>query len=206
MPIQGLVFDYGGVLLDMRFDFTIELEREHGLRERILAETLYTTETWRQLEVGVGDRESWLKEAHTLLESAAGRPLPPLHREWQSQQRLIAENIELIQRLRPPYKTSVLSNADHTLMHRLCNVHKIDSLFDDIICSADVGMAKPDRRIYALAAERLGLPVHDCVFIDDSERNVEAARDAGMSAIHFRIERGHSLAEQLAELGVTVPA
>jgi len=205
LTIQGLIFDYGGVLLDMRFEFTRELERRHGLRERALAETLYTTETWRKLEVGVGDREVWLQEAHSLLESEAGRPLPPLHVEWRNEQRLIDENIALIERLRPPYRTAVLSNADNTLMHRICNVHRIDHLFDDIICSADVGMAKPDRRIYQLAAERLGLPPSACVFIDDAERNVEAARDAGMHALHFRIELGHSLAAQLAELGVRPP-
>lgn len=204
MAISGLIFDYGGVLWDMRFEFTRVLEREHGLRERVIAETLYGTETWRRLEVGVGDREQWLAEAHTLLEAEAGRELPPLHRHWREQQRLIVQNIELIERLRPRYRTAVLSNADNTLMRRLTQVHRIHHLFDDIICSADVGMAKPERRIYALAAQRLGLPAEECVFIDDLEANVNAARDAGMHGVCFRIDLGHSLEAQLADLGVRV--
>ena len=204
MAISGLIFDYGGVLWDMRFEFTRVLEREHGLRERVIAETLYGTETWRRLEVGVGDREQWLAEAHTLLEAEAGRELPPLHRHWREQQRLIVQNIELIERLRPRYRTAVLSNADNTLMRRLTQVHRIHHLFDDIICSADVGMAKPERRIYALAAQRLGLPAEECVFIDDLEANVDAARDAGMHGVCFRIDLGHSLEAQLADLGVRV--
>jgi len=202
MTINGLIFDYGGVLWDMRFEFTRVLEREHGLRERVIAETLYGTETWRRLEVGVGDREQWLAEAHTLLEAEAGRELPPLHRHWREQQRLIVQNIELIERLRPRYRTAVLSNADNTLMRRLTQVHRIHHLFDDIICSADVGMAKPEPRIYALAAQRLGLPAEECVFIDDLEANVNAARDAGMHGVCFRIDLGHSLEAQLADLGV----
>jgi epoxide hydrolase-like predicted phosphatase len=202
MTINGLIFDYGGVLWNMRFDFTRTLEQQHGLRERIIAETLYGTDTWRKLEVGVGDREEWLAEAHNLLEAEAGRELPPLHRHWREQQQLILPNIQLIERLRPPYRTAVLSNADNTLMRRLTHDHRIHHLFDDIVCSADVGMAKPDAGIYALAANRLGLPEKECVFIDDLEANVNAAREAGMQAICFRIDLGHSLEAQLAELGV----
>jgi putative hydrolase of the HAD superfamily len=77
--------------------------------------------------------------------------------------------------------------------------------FDDVISSADVGLAKPDHAIYRLAAERLGLPVEECLFIDDTERNVVAAREVGMAAIHFRIYEGDNLAEQFAEHGVVAP-
>lgn len=202
MTIQGLIFDYGGVLWDMRFDVTRTLEQAHGLRERLILETLYGTETWRKIEVGAGDREQWLAEAHSLLETEAGRALPPLHRHWRDQQQLILPNIQLIERLRPRYRTSVLSNADSSLLDRLTNDHRIHHLFDDIICSADVGMAKPEPRIYAMAAQRLGLSPEQCVFVDDLESNVQAARDAGMHGVCFRIDLGHSLEQQLAELGV----
>ena len=206
MDIQGLIFDYGGVLWDMRFEVTRALEKQHGLRERAILETLYGTETWRRIEVGDGDRDQWLREAHALLETEAGRELPPLHRHWRQEQQLIAPNIELIERLRPPYRTAVLSNADNTLMARLSDEHRIHHLFDDIICSADVGMAKPEPKIYALAAQRLGLPPEACVFIDDLEVNVQAARDAGMHGVCFRIDLGHALEEQLGELGVRAGA
>jgi epoxide hydrolase-like predicted phosphatase len=203
MAIRGVIFDYGGVLWDMRWDITRTLEQEHGLRERALVETLYGSETWRQLEVGVGDRDAWLTEAHRDLEAVVGRELPPLHRHWRERQHLIAPNIDLIRRLRPKYKTSVLSNADNTLIDRLRDVGVAD-LFDDIVCSADVGMAKPEARLYALAAERLGLVAAECVFVDDLERNIDAAREAGMQGVHFRVDNGDVLEDQLAELGVRV--
>ena len=111
MAIRGLIFDFGGVLWDMRWDASAELEREHELRERALPETLYTGEIWRQLEVGVGDREAWLSGAHAELEAAAGKSLPPLHQQWRERQHLILQNIELIRRLRGRYRMSVLSNA-----------------------------------------------------------------------------------------------
>src|SRR5574338_356063 len=70
--IQGLIFDFGGVLWDMRWDISLELEREHGLSERVIARTLFTGETWQRIEVGDGDRDAWLRGAHAQLETAAG--------------------------------------------------------------------------------------------------------------------------------------
>ena len=82
------------------------------------------------------------------------------------------------------------------------DAHGILDLFDDVVCSADVGLAKPDPRVYALAASRLRLEPGECVFIDDLAGNVEAARAAGMLAVHFLVYEGHDLEAQLAELGV----
>ncbi len=202
MPIKGLIFDYGGVLWDMRWDVSAGLARAQGLDERAVVETLYGNDMWRDVEIGVGDRGAWLHASHAALEALAGRALPPLHQHWRAEQRWIASNIDLIRRLRPPYRTAVLSNADHTLRARFESATGLLDLFDDFVCSADVGMAKPDPRIYALSAKRLGLPPEECVFIDDLDRNIDAARTAGMHGVHFRLDQGHSLESQLAELGV----
>lgn len=201
--IKGLIFDFGGVLWDMRWDVSRELEREHGLRERTIAQTLFTGDTWQRIEVGDGDREAWLRGAHTQLETIAGRELPPLHQHWRERQHVITPNIELVRALRPAYRTAVLSNADSSLPARLRDIG-IHDLFDSIVCSAEVGLAKPEPRIYALAAERLGMPPSACVFVDDLESNVQAARDAGMHGVYFRVDAGDSLAEQLAVLGVSI--
>ena len=78
----------------------------------------------------------------------------------------------------------------------------IHHLFDDIVCSAEVGMAKPEPAIYELAAERLGLEPRECVFVDDLDTNVDAARQVGMQAVLFRKDKGDDLRAQLATLGV----
>jgi putative hydrolase of the HAD superfamily len=71
----------------------------------------------------------------------------------------------------------------------------IDDLFEVVVDSAFVGTRKPEPEIYALTLERLGLPAGACVFVDDLERNVEAAREAGMHGIVY----GHT-AQAIAEL------
>lgn len=52
--------------------------------------------------------------------------------------------------------------------------------------SCDIGVAKPDRRAYEIAAARLGTEPAECLFIDDAEANVLGARAAGMRAEVFR--------------------
>jgi putative hydrolase of the HAD superfamily len=62
----------------------------------------------------------------------------------------------------------------------------IDDLFEVVVDSAFVGMRKPEPEIYALTLDRLGLRAAACVFVDDLEHNVEAARSAGMQGIVHR--------------------
>jgi putative hydrolase of the HAD superfamily len=202
VAIRGIIFDYGGVILDMRWDIARELAADHGLTDRALVETLYGNNSdWHEIERGRGDRERWLAESHARLEKLAAKTLPPLHRHWSERQHLIEPTIELIRRLRPSYKTGLLSNADLSLRDRLIEF-ELDGLFDAVVVSADVGMAKPEPEIYALAAERLGLPAAECVFVDDLERNLTTAKGVGMEVVHFRVELGHDLGDLLAELGV----
>ena len=202
MAIRGLIFDFGGVITNMRWDVARRLEEEHALERNALLRTLYDSEDWRAVELGEGDIEVWRLAAHRRLEETAGRELPPLHQQWRDAWGLIEENLALLRALRPPYRAGILSNADISLEDRMRDGLGIHHLFDMVISSAVVGMAKPDHRIYRLAAERLGLEAGECVFIDDSDRNVAAAREVGMAAVHFRVHRGDDLAAQLAELGV----
>jgi putative hydrolase of the HAD superfamily len=161
MPIRGVIFDYGGVILDMRWDIARELAADHGLTDRALVETLYGSNSdWHDIERGRGDPERWLAESHARLEKLAATSLPPLHRHWSERQHLIDSTLDLIRRLTPAYRIGLLSNADLSLRNRLVEFDIVD-LFDEIVVSADVGMAKPEPEIYTLAAERLGLPPSD---------------------------------------------
>ncbi|QQQ75671.1 HAD-IA family hydrolase [Saccharothrix sp. 6-C] len=81
--------------------------------------------------------------------------------------------------------TAMLSNADFLWRPPA----GWEDLFDVVITSGDVGLAKPDRRIYLLAAERLGLPAAECVFVDDLAVNVRGAAAAGMVGVHHQSVR-----------------
>src|SRR5450759_4620314 len=59
-------------------------------------------------------------------------------------------------------------------------------MFDVVVISGEVGMRKPEREIFELALDRLGLPAAECVFIDDVPDNIEAAVEAGLVGIVHR--------------------
>ena len=101
ISLRAVIFDFGGVLWDMRWDVAHDLDRAHGLPRSSVFETLYRTEAWRDVERGVGDHAEWVEAAHRELERRAGRPLPRLHEEWRRAQAAIAPNLELVRALPP---------------------------------------------------------------------------------------------------------
>jgi 2-haloacid dehalogenase len=76
--------------------------------------------------------------------------------------------------------------------------------FDGIIVSADVGVLKPDLTIYRHLVTENALSPEDCVFIDDSLANIEAARKFGMTGIHFTDPQ--ALRSDLVRLGFPLAA
>jgi epoxide hydrolase-like predicted phosphatase len=71
-------------------------------------------------------------------------------------------------------------------------------LFDGVVISGEVGLRKPERRIFLLAAESVGLEPEECVFIDDVQENVTAASAAGLTGVLHRGAAG--TAARLTEL------
>lgn len=59
----------------------------------------------------------------------------------------------------------------------------LDTTFDELVFSGEVGMRKPDREIFQHAADQVGAELPYCVFIDDAPANVEAAQRYGMTAV-----------------------
>jgi len=61
-------------------------------------------------------------------------------------------------------------------------------LADEVINSS-LGVAKPERRIFEMAADRVGVPVGRCLFVDDRQENVDAAIRLGMQGVVYRKPR-----------------
>lgn len=74
-------------------------------------------------------------------------------------------------------------------------------MFDVVVISGEVGMRKPERRIYEHTIDLIGVPAAECVFVDDLPRNVAAAVDLGMIGIRH-VTYGATAAELDAIFGV----
>jgi len=96
------------------------------------------------------------------------------------------ELITFIKTLRPTYKLAMLSNVrSRERLDQLFDPGELDQLFDTVVASGDVGFIKPEREIYEMAAEQLGVLPQECVMIDDIREYCDGAEDAGMRSIQF---------------------
>lgn len=82
-------------------------------------------------------------------------------------------------------RTGFLSNSGPEVMARVRADHPLEARFDAVVISCEVGLAKPDPRIFRLGLERLGLPAAATLFVDDRADNVEAAARVGLQAFQF---------------------
>ena len=91
-----------------------------------------------------------------------------------------------IKDLRASVTTMLLTNFPSHVHDFMKTDWIVDGAFDHMIASCDVKLIKPDPAIYTLALDRLDLEAEECVFIDDREVNVNAARKLGINGIVFQ--------------------
>lgn len=80
---------------------------------------------------------------------------------------------------------TLLSNDVYEWNKYIMSYYGLNKYFSHRIVSADVHIRKPDKAIYEITLSRIGLPPNDCVFIDNSVRNLLTAREIGMDTILF---------------------
>jgi putative hydrolase of the HAD superfamily len=89
------------------------------------------------------------------------------------------------------FRLGVITNGDGEQQRAKLTALGLGSTFEAVVCSGDVGFAKPDRRIFEAAADRLGLAPDHCLFVGDRrDSDALAALGAGMSAVWLN-RKGH---------------
>lgn len=202
--IKALIFDFGGVLVRTEdWSARRRWEARLGIGPDELYRLVFNSEAARRASLGQVPAEAvWQHVAESLKLEAA--QLEACRRDFWAGDRLDEVLVALIRRLRPRYKTAILSNAWSDARENFTRMFGLDQVMDDIIVSAEEGLAKPDPQLYRRAAERLGVRPEEAVFVDDFRENVEAARAVGMQAIHY--VPGLDLRAALQRAGVAVEA
>lgn len=93
--------------------------------------------------------------------------------------------IQVAKRLKENYKLAILSNDVSEWFKYLREKFGLDALVEFAVISGDVKCRKPDCRIYEIAIEKTGVAPENCIFIDDSDKNLLAAQREGMKVIRF---------------------
>ena len=188
MAVRAVVFDIGGVL-EVPTDINLDgrWERRLGLRPGKFFDRLRRSGLGRDANLGrisEADFAQALGRLYGLDESATEELLAELW-NWYSGE-LNTEMADYFQRLRPRYRTAILSNAAAGGRREEERRYGFSAMADVLVYSYEVGIEKPDRRIYEITCERLGVRPSEVVFLDDLEVNVVAARQVGMRAVRFQ--------------------
>lgn len=193
--IRAIVSDFIGVLTTPIAGVFTQFQEEVGippeaLRHALARATQRTgTNPLFELECGRMSEDAFLATLEEDLEAQIGRSVSMrafTDHYWAG----LAHNEDLVAFLRMArdagYRLALLTNNVVEWEPRWRQKWPIDELFETVVDSGFVGLRKPDPAIYELTLQRLGLPPAACVFIDDLEHNVVAAREVGLHAVHFR--------------------
>lgn len=186
VAIRAVLFDIGGVLVNAPpMDFHVDWAARLDLAEGAVWDGLI--DVWRAGGVGTMTE----LEVHAAIRDRLGvseaRVEAMMADMWR--QYLGTANEEMIARargLRPRYRTGILSNSFVGAREREVRRYAFPDLVDDIVYSHEVGLRKPDPRIFELCCERLAVEPAELVLLDDVEENVAAAAELGIHAVHVR--------------------
>lgn len=186
MSIKAIVFDIGGVLeitpdlgLDAKWEGKLNMERGE-LNKRL-------GDVWRDGSIGaisIEDVHTRIGEIMSWSEEQVNEFMDDIWREYLGT--LNVELVEYFRSLRPKYQTAIISNSFVGAREKEAEHYQFDTLCDFIIYSHEVGLRKPEPRIFKLACERLGLQPHEVIFVDDHKEVYASAQEIGMHCIEFK--------------------
>lgn len=94
------------------------------------------------------------------------------------------ESLKILRKLKKNYKLGLLTNTDCHNFIRIHKKYKLDSYFDVILASYDIGLIKPDPKIFELMLVKLGVTKKDAIMVGDSMKDdIEGAKKVGINGI-----------------------
>jgi epoxide hydrolase-like predicted phosphatase len=182
---DAVFFDLGGVILRTEYEAPREyLAGRLGLPYEDLVRIVFESDTARQASLGqIGTQQHWEAVAARL-----GRPadeVAALRDQFFGGDVLDRQLLDFIRSLRSSRRTGLISNGWPDLRDYITR-NRFEDAFDVLIISAEVGLMKPDHRIYELALQHMQVSPGQSVMVDDMPANVAAAKDLGMHGIVFK--------------------
>jgi epoxide hydrolase-like predicted phosphatase len=194
VAIRAVIFDVGGVLeITPRTGWEQRWAMRLGLDVAQLRECV--DPIWRQGDIGTLDLPEIERQtaASLKLDGFALRAL--MDDLWTEYIGTLNEPLaRYFGSLRTRYRTGILSNSFVGAREREEAVYGFEEMCDAVVYSHEEGVKKPERRIYEIVCERLGVQATEAIFLDDVPACVEGARQVGMSAITF-VDNEQAIAE-----------
>ena len=194
--VQAIIFDVGGVYLQGSFvDFVNKSYKVLGINGQFHASDEVVFDT--NLNRGTVTHEDCFRRYFGV--PISDEQMEAIKGLWTTTWVLTEETSDLVGRLKERYTLAILSNSD-ALNSEKYQQRGWYSPFEHLVLSHEVGVLKPDRRIYEIALQRLKFYPEKCLFIDDQKKCLEPAKVMGMKTILYQTHP--QLKEELTRMGI----
>jgi putative hydrolase of the HAD superfamily len=209
--IQAVVSDFGGVLTTPLMGSFLALQDQHGISVESFGEAMRAAAEAGdgeiplfKLERGAITEPEFLELLRDGLEPRLGHR-PELHRFREIFFEALDPNepmIDLMRELKASgLRMAMLTNNVQEWEPLWRTMLPVDEIFETVIDSGWVGYRKPEKQIYEITLERIGMPAEACLFVDDMEVNCDAARELGFTAVQY-----HDPAQAIADVRAALAA
>jgi putative hydrolase of the HAD superfamily len=200
--IKAILFDFGNVIYGIDNNIFLENIKKHTDKSvPELHRLIYgSSDLTRRYETGMMSSDEFYHEMVTGHDLSISKP--EFVRAYTQIFVPIQTTVALIRKLKKNYKIGVISNTSEWDYEHIIKPSEVYNLFDAISLSFRVKAMKPDRMIFEDALRKLAMRAEACVYIDDIEHYVSAARDMGMHGIHY--QSYNRLILSLNRLGIRV--
>ncbi len=214
MPVEAVIWDFGGVFTSSPFEAFARYEQEKGAPKDIIRRvnaTNHHDNAWAKFERAEIDAAGFdalfLEESTALGFPIRGRDVLP-----QLSGQVRPAMVEALKTCKQHFKVGCITNnmaSSHSPGDREASRHastfgEIMPLFDAILESSKAGVRKPDPKIYLMMCELLGVEPQACVYLDDLGVNCKPAAQLGMRAIKV-VTVEQTLAELSEATGLSFP-
>jgi len=196
-----IVFDLGNVILD--FDHrivTTRLAQLSTVSEKGIHDLIFGGNLESMYDRGKTSSRDFYQDVVKSLDIDV--PFEEFRDIWTRIFTLKEDVCDLIRTLKKRYRLILLSNTNEMHFDYAFGAFEILRAFDDYVLSYRVGARKPDPKVYLAALQRAGCQAGECIYIDDKEEYVWAARRLGIQAIVFRNAR--QLQRELRALNIDI--
>lgn len=198
----NIIFDLGGVILNIDYQRTIDAFIALGLDNfEASYSQLAQTPLFDEFERGEITPESFRDGLRKVLgESTLDETIDTA---WNAMLLdLPSERLAILERLGTEKHLALLSNTNITHVNafesEIMHVYGIPNLgkyFEKTYYSCDVGMRKPEARIFQLVLDECNFKPEETLFIDDSIQHIEGAQKVGLNTYHLRVDKGETIAD-----------
>ena len=195
-PIRNIIFDLGGVLLNIDYNLCVEEFRKLGMKEfDLLYSKARQSDLFDKLETGKISASDFRSEIKRFLRSDASDI--QIDEAWNAMLLdMPKERMNLLLSLKKKYKIFLLSNTNEIhikklseILTRSFNVPDLSHVFEKVYFSHLIKLRKPEQEFFELVLSENNLIAEETLFIDDSLQHIEGARKSRINALHLVKEK-----------------